>query len=72
MHNMPVVSECKLNKKVDIVGEPFNTCPEIPLSVSFLTSLLPYFLTSFLPSFPPFFPSSSCRGFFLIGIIMFF
>ena len=42
MHNMPVVSECKLNQ-VELVGEPLSTsvqCPEIPLP-------------SFLPSFPP-------------------
>ena len=41
MHNMPVVSECKLNQ-VGIVGEPLSTsvqCPEIPLSASFLPSL---------------------------------
>ena len=41
MHNMPVVSECKLNQE-DIVGEPLSTsvqCPEIPLSGSFLPSL---------------------------------
>ena len=40
MHNMPVVSECKLNQ-VEIVGEPLSTsvqCPEIPLP-SFLPSL---------------------------------
>jgi hypothetical protein len=40
MHNMPVVSECKLNQ-VDIVGEPLSTsvqCPAIPLSASFLPS----------------------------------
>ena len=46
MHNMPVVSECKLNQ-VGIVGEPLSTsvqCPEIPLSASFLPS------PSFLPS----------------------
>ena len=43
MHNMPVVSECKLNQ-VGIVGEPLSTsvqCPEIPLSASFLPSFLP-------------------------------
>ena len=44
MHNMPVVSECKLNQ-VDIVGEPLSTsvqCPAIPLSASFLPSLSQY------------------------------
>ena len=41
MHNMPVVSECKLNQVDIVVGEPLSTsvqCPEIPLP-SFLPSL---------------------------------
>ena len=52
MHNMPVVSECKLNQE-DIVGEPLSTsvqCPEIPLSASFLPSFPPS-PPSLLPSF---------------------
>ena len=60
MHNMPVVSECKLNQE-DIVGEPLSTsvqCPEIPLSASFLPSFPPSLPPSLLPSFlPSFLPS---------------
>ena len=56
MHNMPVVSECKLNQ-VDIVGEPLSTsvqCPAILLSASFLPSFLPF------PSIVFFDPDNIC------------
>jgi hypothetical protein len=42
MHNMPVVSECKLNQVDIVVGEPLSTsvqCPEIPLPSFLLPSL---------------------------------
>ena len=51
MHNMPVVSECKLNQ-VDIVGEPLSTSV---LKYRFqFPSLLPSFLPSLLSSLLPF------------------
>ena len=47
MHNMPVVSECKLNQ-VDIVGEPLST------SVLKYRFQFPSFLPSLLSSLLPF------------------
>ena len=53
MHNMPVVSERKLNK-VDIVGYHFQLHSFFPSFLPcLLASLLPFFLASFLRSFLP-------------------
>ena len=53
MHNMPVVSERKLNQ-VDIVGYHFQLHSFFPSFLPcLLASLLPFFLASFLRSFLP-------------------